>query len=518
MLLSVENLSMTFDKKTLYSNASFKVFKNDKIGIVGKNGVGKSTLIEILGQKILPDSGEIIFDKNVKVGYLDQYLKVDKKMPIMTYLKTAFKKELEDSKRLEEVNEEIKRTTDKELLNRLVNKATAIREELELADFYAMESNIMRVASGLGVTNYGMNTPLGNLSGGQKIKVILSKLLLEKPDLIILDEPTNFLDTSHVDWLVKYLKEYKGTFLIVSHNQEFLNDVVNVILDIDFGKITRYRGNYQSYLVKKEMMLENYERQVASNQKERAKLEEYIQKNKVRASTANMAKSRQKKLDKMEVLEKTKTTNTKIYLNFNYKSISSHKFLEVNDLEIGYYSSLLPPMSFEIKSGTKLAIAGFNGIGKTTLLKTLIGELKPITGSYSFVEDALISYYEQDHNWDNPKESAMQLISNMYPQMSEKEIRSVLARCAITGPLALQPLETLSGGEQSKVKLCLVMLKKANVLILDEPTNHLDSLAKESLLESLQKYPGTVIFVSHERDFVDKLATKVFNIEDLLTA
>ena len=323
MLLSVENLSMTFDKKTLYSNASFKVFKNDKIGVVGQNGVGKSTLIEILGQKIIPDSGDIIFDKNIKVGYLDQYLKIDKKMTIISYLKSAYKETLELAKRLDETNQSIASTNDKNELNRLVNKATSIRETLEQADYYAMESNIMRVASGLGVTNYGMNTLLGNLSGGQKIKVILAKLLLENPDLIILDEPTNFLDTTHVDWLVKYLKEYKGTFLIVSHNQEFLNDVVNVIFDVEFGKITRYRGNYQTYLVKKAMMMENYEKQYANNLKERAKLEDYIQKNKARASTANMAKSRQKKLDKMEVMEKPKSSNSKIYLNFNYQSISS---------------------------------------------------------------------------------------------------------------------------------------------------------------------------------------------------
>ncbi len=516
MLLTVENLSMTYDKKTLYSNASFRVNKNEKIGIVGSNGVGKSTLIEILGQKVIPDSGNIVFDKNIKVGYLDQYLKIDKKMSIMTYLKSAYKDVLDTAERLEEVNLLIEKTTDKDKLTKLVNRATSLREELENANFYAMESNIMRVASGLGVTNYGMNTPLGNLSGGQKIKVILAKLLLENPDLIILDEPTNFLDASHVDWLVKYLKEYKGTFLIVSHNQEFLNDVVNVIFDIEFGKITRYRGNYQEYLVKKAMMMENYERQYASNQKERAKLEDYIQRNKTRAATANMAKSRQKKLDKLEVMEKPKSNNTKIYLNFNYQSISSHKFLEVKDLEIGYYSSLLPEMSFSIKSGTKLAVTGFNGIGKTTLLKTLIGELKPIAGEYKFVEDAKIAYYEQDHNWEDPKISPMQLISNLYPQMTEKDIRSVLARVSITGNLAMQPLNTLSGGEQSKVKLCLVMLKKANVLVLDEPTNHLDAVAKESLLECLQKYPGTIIFVTHERDFLEKLATEIFSIEDLL--
>lgn len=518
MLLEVENLCLSYDKKVLYSNASFKIFENEKIGIVGDNGVGKSTLIQILGNKVIPDSGTVTFDKNIKVGYLDQYLKIDKKITIIEYLKSAFKKQYELNEKMNSFLNATQGVTDEEELNSLINKASNCREQLERDGFYALDSVIARIATGLGINKYGINTEMGKLSGGQKVKVILAKLLLENPNLIILDEPTNFLDTVHVDWLVKYLKEFKGAFLIVSHNQEFLDNVVNRILDIGYGKVTKYKGNYQEYLVKKAMMLENYEREYDANIKERSRLEDYIKKNKTRASTANMAKSRQKKLDKMDVLEKPKTGSTKMHMTFNYKPIASHKFLEVENLEIGYYFSLLPPISFQVKSGEKIAITGFNGIGKSTLLKTLIGELSPMEGHYKFVDDALIAYYEQDLNWENDTITPMQLISNIYPKMTERDIRSELAKCGLTANLSVQPIKTLSGGEQSKLKLCEVMLIKANILILDEPTNHMDAVSKESLLDCLKKYQGTVIFVSHERSFIEKLATRVINIEDLLTA
>lgn len=516
MYLQVDNLSMTYDKKVLYNNASFRILPNEKVGIVGANGVGKSTLIKILGGEVIPDSGNITFQKDLKVGYLDQYASVNKKITINAYLTQAFAALLKKKNLMDEYLQKIKQTNDENEQIRLARSASIIHDELEANRFYEMNSMIMKVATGLGIVNYGMTTEMGKLSGGQKVKVVLAKLLLENPDLIILDEPTNFLDESHVEWLVKYLKEYKGSFLIVSHNQEFLDDVVNVILDIEFGKITKYKGNYKAYLIKKAMMVEDYERRYNAQQKEKAKLQDYIDKNRTRASTAKMAQSRQKKLDKMEVMEKPKTNNLKLHLDFKYQSISSHRFLVVDNLEIGYYYSLLPPISFEIKSGEKLAIMGFNGIGKSTLLKTLIGELKPIKGTFKFVDDAKIAYFEQEHHFENVNISPFQMIAEIYPDKSDKEIRSELAKCAIQGPLALQPIKTMSGGEQSKLKLCLIMLQKANVLILDEPTNHLDALAKESLMEALKKYPGTVIFVSHEKDFVKNVATKVYNIEDLL--
>lgn len=516
MLVTVENLNLTYDKKRLFNNASFRILENEKIGLIGNNGAGKSTLIQILCGNIIPDSGSITFDKNIKVGYLDQYMNINKKLTIEEYLKEAFVKLFDEEKRMNEMLDTMKSTTDMVLLERLVRLTSQISDELEKNDFYALNSKILKIATGLGVVNYGMNTKLDHLSGGQKMKVILAKLLLEQPDLLILDEPTNFLDTVHVDWLVKYLKEYKGNFFIVSHNQEFLNDVVNVVMELEYGKITRYKGNYETYKVKKAMMVENYEREYNAQQREIKQLQDYINKNKVRASTAKMAKSREKRLDKIEVLDKPHSEDIHINLSFNYKPIYSRKFLEVKDLEIGYYSSLLPEMNFFIPSGEKLAITGFNGIGKSTLLKTLVGILPPIAGSFKFVDDALIAYFEQEHHFEHPEYTPIQEISNLYPLLDTKEVRNRLARCGLVGNLAMQEIRTLSGGEQAKLKLCKIMMTKANVLVLDEPTNHLDKIAKEELLASLKKYQGTVIFASHEKDFIEKLATRVYNIEDLL--
>lgn len=516
MLVNVENLSLTYDKKRLFNNANFRILENEKIGLIGNNGVGKSTLIQILCGNIIPDTGTISFDKNIKVGYLDQYMKVNKKLSIEEYLKEAFAKLYEEETKMNELLDLLKDTTDEVLIDRYVRITAQMRENLEDNDFYALNSKIAKIATGLGVINYGMSTKLDHLSGGQKMKVILAKLLLEQPDLLILDEPTNFLDTIHVDWLVKYLKEYKGNFFIVSHNQEFLNDVVNVVMELEFGKITRYKGNYETYKIKKALLQENYEREYHAQQREIKQLQDYVNKNKVRASTAKMAKSREKKLQKMEIMDKPHSEDIHINLSFNYKPIYSRKFLDVKHLEIGYISSLLPEMNFEIPSGEKLAITGFNGIGKTTLLKTLVGELPLISGSFKFVDDAKIAYFEQEHHFEHPEYTPIEEISNLYPLLDEKDIRTKLARCGITGNMAMQPIKTLSGGEQAKLKLCKIMMIKANVLILDEPTNHLDKNAKDELLSSLKKYQGTVIFASHERDFIEKLATRVYNIEDLL--
>lgn len=516
MLLTVENLNLTFEKKRIFSNASFRILPGDKIGVVGNNGVGKTTLINVLCGKIIPDSGSINFDKKIKVGYLDQYMNVDMNLSINDYLRKAFIELYDEEQKLNEYSEIIKSSTDLVIIDRMVRLSSQIREKLEKNDFYLLDTKIAKIASGLGITNYGLNTIMKKLSGGQKIKVILAKLLLEEPDLLILDEPTNFLDTIHVDWLVKYLKEYKGNFLIVSHHQEFLNNVVNVVLELEFGKINRFKGNYETYKIKKEEQVINYEKQYKAQAKEIKALEDYIAKNKVKTSTAKQAKSREKKLEKIEVMDAPKSGDIHMNLYFNYQPIASHKFLVVNNLEIGYTSSLLPAISFEIKSGTRLAITGFNGIGKSTLLKTLIGELKPIAGDYHFVTDAKFSYFEQEHHFDNMNSTPFNEISSLYPKMDNKEIRSVLARCGLRGEVVMQPIKTLSGGEQSKLKLCKVMLQRSNVLVLDEPTNHLDKNAREDLLSALKKYQGTIIFVSHERNFVENLATMVYSIEDLL--
>lgn len=517
MYLNVENLSLSFENKTLYKDASFRILPGDKIGVVGTNGIGKTTLINVLCGKIIPDSGTISFDKNISVGYLDQYMSIDKSLSIMDYLKSAFIKLYDIEREMNGYLDLIKETNDEKLQTKLVNRINTLREQLEEKEFYQINTKIMKISAGLGITNYKMETPMKNLSGGQKVKVILAKLLIEKPDLLILDEPTNFLDVVHVDWLVKFLKEYKGTFLIVSHNQEFLDDVVNVILEIDYGKITRYKGNYQSYLTKKALMMDQMSKAYEKQMKEVKNLEEYIAKNKVRTATAKQAKSREKKLEKINIIDVPKNSDIKINLNFNYQPISSHKLLEVNDLEIGYYGySLLPAMSFLMKSGDKMAITGFNGIGKTTLLKTLIGELPVVSGSYKFTENAKIAYFPQEHSWEDDNRTPLEEIWSLYPAKQEKEVRNDLARVGLRGTVVLQPIKTLSGGEQAKLKLCKMMLIKANVLIFDEPTNHLDRLAKEGLAEAIKKYPGTVIIVTHEESFLNGVTNRIFNIENLL--
>ncbi len=516
MLLEVKDLCLTFDKKTIFNHSSFRVLEGDRIGLVGDNGVGKTTLIQVLCSKIIPDKGSIEFNKSIKVGYLDQFMMINQTLSIEDYLKEAFKDLFDRNQEMNCLLDEMTSSKDNNLINRNLNKTTIIREYLENHDFYQINSTIAKVTSGLGINNYGLDTLLKKLSGGQKMKVILAKLLLEQPDLLILDEPTNFLDSIHVDWLVKYLKEYKGNFLIVSHSPDFLNDVVNTIFELEQGLITRYKGNYATYLEKKALMMENYSTKVEKQQKEIKKLETYIQKNKVKTSTAKQAKSREKKLDSITRLQPLSTMHVEVNLHFNYSPIASHKILEVKDLEIGYTSSLLPPISFQISSGTRLAITGFNGIGKTTLLKTLLGILSPIKGTYRFVENAKIAYFEQEHHFDDLERTPLEEIHEIYPLMESKEIRSNLARCGLRSELALQPIKTLSGGEQSKLKLCKIMMTKANILILDEPTNHLDSLAVAGLLSALMKYQGTILFVSHERSFIDELKTREYSIEDLL--
>ncbi len=515
MLLNVENLNLVFDKKIIFNNASFKIFNGEKIGVVGSNGTGKTTLINVLCGNVIPDSGLIQFDKNIRVGYLDQYLKINNDLPIIDYLKLAYAYLYNKEKEMLSLLDNMDKDSQVDIEKR-IKAANLIREELEMNNFYAIDSNLGKIMAGLGITNYGVNTPMGKLSGGQKIKVILAKLLLEKPDLLILDEPTNFLDTIHVNWLVKYLKEYKGNFLIVSHNQEFLNDVVNTIIELEFGKITKYKGNYQEYLVKKDIHDEFYLKEYKAQQRKIKSLETYIEKNKVRASTAKMAKSREKQLNKIEVMAKPHSDDIHLNLYFNYSPIASHKLLEVTDLEIGYEKSLLPAMNFMISSGTKLAVTGFNGIGKTTLMKTLIGELKPISGKFHFTDNVKIAYFEQEHHFDNYEISPYEEIHQIYPKMEEKEIRTMLARCGLRDNLAKQPIKTLSGGEQSKLKLCKIMMTKANVLILDEPTNHLDAVGQEDLLKALKKYQGTIIFVSHNSHFIEELATRIYSIEELL--
>ncbi len=510
-LLEVENLSHTYSDKVLYKNSSFTLYKGEHMGIVGQNGAGKSTLIKILLKEVLPDKGMIKWQNNITIGSLDQYAIVDEESTIFDYLRTAFKELYNIEKNLNELYERMAN----EYTDEIIKKVDKYQKILDENNFYGIDSTIQKVASGLGITAMGLETILKNLSGGQRAKVILAKLLLQNPEVLILDEPTNFLDKEHVEWLSEYLQTFKGAFIIVSHDFEFLDKVSTCICDIEFNTIKKYKGNYSSFLKQKGSLREEYIRQYEAQQKEIKKLEDYIAKNKVRASTAQMAKSREKKLEKMEKIEKP-TFTSKPHIHFTSIPNTAQVILEVNQLEVGYYYPLLPKMKFTVQDKEKLVITGFNGIGKSTLLKTLMGEIPAISGGFRFSDTIKkIGYYEQDLKWENPEDTPLNIISRAFPNMFQKQVRKHLADCAIKKEHVMQEISTLSGGEQAKVKLCKLTLTPCNILILDEPTNHLDMDTKEELKKALREFDGTVILVSHEEAFYRDLATRVVSIEKL---
>ena len=498
MLVNLININKYFNGRQLLKNISLTIDEKDRIGLIGINGCGKSTLLKILTGQLLPDrttekDGIISLAGKTSIGYLEQNAGLDRENTVIEEMKGVFKKLNDTQERMHELEKQMKSGS----IEDVSEEYSRLAAYFESNDGYNIDVKIKTVLNGMGFTEEQYNRVISGFSGGEKTRLAIAKLLLEEPNLLILDEPTNHLDFKTILWLEDYLKEYKGALLIVSHDRYFLDKIVTSICEIEFGSLTRYKGNYSTYTVLKEESVNRKQKEYKLQQEEIAKLKDYIAKNKVRASTANMAKSREKALEQIELIEKPVTASNQANISFEYTVTPPFDVLTVKDIDISVgtgkeHKVLAENLSFEVKRGEKLGIIGDNGIGKSTLLKILQNKL-PHEGRIKWAPNVKISYFEQES-------------ANLDPY------NSLLGRVGITGENVFKETGVISGGERAKVCFALMMLEKGNVLILDEPTNHLDLDAKEGIEKALREYDGTVIFVSHDRYLINKIADKILEI------
>jgi len=509
-ILEIKNLSHRYDDRWLFHGAALTINNGEHVGIVGLNGAGKSTFINIIAKKIVQDEGEVTWLPGIRWGYLDQYATLDGNQTVMEYLSSAFSYLYELNDKLQSLYEEMGSETDADALDKLVNKSSRMQETLDDSGFYDLEAKIKKVANGLGVNNFGYDAVIKNLSGGERAKLMLSKLILEEQDIMLLDEPTNFLDIEHVDWLTKYLNAYKKTFLVISHDTKFLNNICRMVVSIENGNIRKFTGNYDQYLAQREILAKQYEDDYNRQQTEIKKLQDYIDKNKARASTAGMANSRKKMLNRIEVMQKPATVYESEF-SFPYLSLNTKDMLDIENLEVGYDRTLIPPINIHIGSQNKLWVRGTNGVGKTTFIKTLLRKIPSRGGFFNFHIAAKIGYVEQDLNFEDKAMNACSYFLDHFPRANQKEIRSELAKVGLRNELATKSIENMSGGEQVRCKLSILCNTTSNILILDEPTNHLDIKAKEALKKALTEYKGAIILVTHEEDFAEGLCDMIFD-------
>ncbi len=507
-ILNVENLTHGFGDRAIFEDVSFRLLKGEHIGLIGANGEGKSTFMNIITGKLMPDEGNIEWAKNVRVGYLDQHTVLEKGMSIRDVLASAFQFLFEMEERMNEICDKMGEATEEELETYMEELGT-IQDLLTMHDFYMIDAKVEEVSKALGLADLGLERDVTELSGGQRTKVLLAKLLLEKPDILLLDEPTNYLDVEHIEWLKRYLNEYENAFILISHDIPFLNSVINLIYHMDNRQLTRYVGDYDKfqevYAMKKSQLEAAYNRQ----QKEIADLKDFVARNKARVSTRNMAMSRQKKLDKMDVIELA-AEKPKPEFNFREARTPGRYIFQTKDLVIGYNEPLSKSLNLEMERGEKIVLTGANGIGKTTLLKSILGLIKPLEGNVEQGDYLYIGYFEQEMSPDI-ETTCIEEIWKEFPGFTQYEVRSALAKCGLTTKHIESKVKVLSGGEQAKVRLCKLMNRDTNVLLLDEPTNHLDVDAKEELKRALKEYKGSILMVCHEPDFYEGLATQVWD-------
>lgn len=510
-ILEVKNLSHGFGDRAIFENVSFRLLKGEHIGLVGANGEGKSTFMSIVTGKLQPDEGKVEWSKYVTAGYLDQHAVLEKGMTVRDVLRTAFDELFKTEERINEIY--MSMAEEGADVDALMEEVGELQDRLETRDFYTLDAKIDEVARALGVMDFGMDTDVTDLSGGQRTKILLAKLLLEKPDILLLDEPTNYLDAEHIAWLKRYLQEYENAFVLISHDIPFLNDVINIVYHVENQDLVRYAGDYDNfksvYAMKKAQLEATYERQ----QKEIADLQDFVNRNKARVATRNMAMSRQKKLDKMDIIE-LQAEKPKPEFHFKESRTPGRFIFQTKDLVIGYDRPLTKaPLNLTFERNQKVAIVGANGIGKTTLLKSLLGIIQPLEGEVETGDFIDLGYFEQEA--EGSRQTPLEAVWDAFPALNQAEVRAALAKCGLTSKHIESQIQVLSGGEQAKVRFCLLMNRENNVLVLDEPTNHLDVDAKEELKRALQAFKGSILMVCHEPDFYEGW-TDVWDFNELV--
>ncbi|MDO4555699.1 MAG: ABC-F family ATP-binding cassette domain-containing protein [Lachnospiraceae bacterium] len=516
MILACQQISKAFGTHQVLDQVSFHIEENEKATLVGVNGAGKTTLLKIIMEEMSADEGEIILSKGKTIGYLAQHQDTHSQNTIYEEVLEVKREIISMEEKIRRLEKEMKHVTG-DALTAMMEEYSSLTHRFELADGYAWKSEITGVLKGLGFSEEEFNKRIHTLSGGQKTRVFLGKLLLSRPDIILLDEPTNHLDMDSIHWLENFLSNYKGSVLVVSHDRYFLDKIVTKVIDLEHGQAVTYRGNYTDYTAKKEALTEARIREYENQQREIKHQEDVITKLRSfnREKSIKRAESREKLLNKIEIVEKPITWQPKMKIRFEPSTISGNDVLTIDNLSKAFGSQLLfHELHLKIKRGEKVALIGKNGTGKTTILKIINKYLAADTGKIQLGAKVRIGYYDQEQQVLHENKTIFDEISDSYPNLTHTRIRSLLAAFLFTGDDVFKPIHSLSGGEKGRVSLAKLMLSNANFLILDEPTNHLDLYSKEILEDAIRHYEGTVFYVSHDRYFINKTATRILDLTE----
>lgn len=509
--LEIKDLSFKYQVTPIFESAEMRLFEGEHMVLLGENGSGKTTLLKLLIKELTPDKGTVSWAGRLELGYLDQYASLNQEQTVFSYLVEVYDDLFKEEARMIKLYEDIANQNSTNIEKDL-DIAQSIQDHLLNSDFYRIKSSLSNIINGLGMEMDILNKPIKILSSGMREKIILGKCLLKESDCLILDEPTNFLDVAHIEWLTKFLKSYDKTFIVVSHDEKFVSEICNVVIAIENKKLVRYKGDYDFYLKNRALQLKQHHKNYEAQQRDIKQKERFIQKNLVRASTTKQAQSVRKKLAKMAVIEKP-TKPKKLTFSFPYAPFASKEVLKVNDLIIGYTKPLLK-VNLTLYKENVIVITGYNGIGKSTFIKTILYLIDALDGDFIWNDNVIINYFHQELDL----EETLTPFEHLYYAMDvddQKSIYALLSRYGLTYEQSRRPLSQLSGGQQTKTRLAIMNQIKSNCLILDEPTNHLDIHAKKTLKEAIQTYKGAVILITHNQEFYQDLNARVIDFEKL---